>query len=83
MYLHIGAEVNLRKSQVIGIFDLDTASISPLTKGYLKEAQQNGFLHSANEELPKSFVVIQEKDGTQSVWFSQISASVLKKRCGE
>jgi hypothetical protein len=83
MYIHLGQETVVKNKDIIGIFDLDTASVSPLTKGYLKEAQQNGFLNSVNEELPKSFVVLQESDGSQSVWFSQISASVLKKRCGE
>ena len=83
MYLHIGGEINLRKREIVGIFDLDTASTSPLTKYYLKEAEKKKRLHSVNEELPKSFVVTQGEDGEQSVWFSQISASVLRKRCGE
>lgn len=81
MYLHLGAEVNVRRNEIVGIFDLDTASETPLTREYLKIAQKGSYLHSVNEELPKSFVVLQKKDGTQEVYFSQISAAVLKKRC--
>ncbi len=87
MYLHLGGERNLRTSEILGIFDLDTASVAVLTKDYLKKAQQKGELFSAKEELPKSFVVAVEKlkENTyrQTVWFSQISSSVLKKRCKE
>ncbi len=92
MYLHLGGESNLRKSEILGIFDLDTASIAQDTKDYLKKAQQKGELLSVSDELPKSFVVSaqrysKEKNQTerpkQQVWFCQISAAVLKKRCKE
>lgn len=82
MYLHLGAEVNVRKKEIIGIFDLDTASQSMLTRDYLKSAQKGDYLTSVNDELPKSFVVLQKENGAQAVYFSQISAAVLKKRCG-
>ncbi len=87
MYLHLGGERNLRTSEILGIFDLDTASVAVLTKDYLKKAQQKKELFSAKEELPKSFVVAvqKSKENTyrQTVWFSQISSAVLKKRCKE
>ncbi len=80
MYLHLGEDVIVKKSQIVGIFDLDTSSVAAPTREYLKMAQKEGTLHSVNEQLPKSFVVLAKEDGTQSIYFSQISASVLKKR---
>ncbi len=80
MYLHLGAEVNVRKREIVGIFDLDTASQTATTREFLKMAQRQGYLQSVNDELPKAFVLLQKEDGTQEVYFSQISASVLKKR---
>lgn len=84
MYLHIGHDIVLRQKDILGIFDIDTASISKTTRQYLKEAEQKGKVRSTSDELPKSFVVCGEsgrgKDYT--VYTSQISSNTLLKRIG-
>ena len=76
MYLNIGADVLVKNSDIIGIFDLDTATVSAETKRFLKEKENNGLVTHAGYELPKSFVLL--CDGR--VFLSQFSASSLKHR---
>lgn len=85
MYLHIGQDTVVRLRDIVGIFDIDTTSISPITREYLKHAQQTGMIVNVTDELPKSFVVCQEKkrlEGTErvKVYISQISSTTLLKR---
>ena len=76
MYLHIGNDKLIRKKEILGIFDLDTASVSPVTKKFLAQAELEKRTESAKEELPKAFVVT--TDG--KVVFSQISSGNLVGR---
>ena len=57
MYLHIGNQKNIRKKQLIGIFDTDNATVSETTRGFLKKNERSGRVSSAVNEIPKSFVV--------------------------
>ena len=42
MYLHIGNGVSIKDGDVIGIFDLDTATVSKITKRYISENEKVG-----------------------------------------
>ena len=57
MYLHIGNQKNIRKKDIIGIFDADRTTSSGVTRKYLARAEERGQVDSAKEEIPKSFVV--------------------------
>ena len=37
MYLHIGNGVSVKEKDIIGIFDLDTSTVSKTTKKFLNE----------------------------------------------
>ena len=82
MYLHIGSSRNIREKKIIGIFDADSATVSTVTRKYLSEAEKNGAVESANEELPKSFVLYLDRKGKQKICFSQLSSSALSGRLG-
>ena len=79
MYLHIGKEKIIKTDQIIGIFDLDTATISKATRNYLAAAEKSGEVVNVTTELPKTFIVCKE-DGKRTVYISQISSSTLNKR---
>lgn len=79
MYLHLGSDVVITKKSIVGIFDLDTATISKHTKNYLALAEKEGRVVNVSYELPKSFVVCIE-DGHTKVYISQISSQTLSKR---
>ena len=58
MRLSLGAGVSVATEDILGIFDMDTATVSQVTKKFLNTAQKNGCVQVVGEELPKSFVVI-------------------------
>ncbi len=80
MYLHLGQESIVRTKDILGIFDLDTATISKHTRDYLTAAEKTGRVVNVTSELPKSFIVMTGENPT--VYISQISAGTLKKRSG-
>ena len=41
MYLHLGQDTILRTKEILGIFDLDTATLSKHTRDFLARAYRN------------------------------------------
>ena len=80
MYLHVGNNRNIREKQILGIFDADSATISSVTRKYLAQAEKEGAVEAANEELPKSFVVYFDAKGNKRICFSQLSSAALGGR---
>lgn len=79
MYLHLGQDVVVRNQDIIGIFDIDTASVSKITKEYFSAAERAGSVVNVTEELPKTFIVCGSREKS-TLYISQISSSTLKKR---
>ena len=82
MYLHLGEETVVRLREVVGIFDMENATISKYTRQFLADAEKGGRVCNVTMELPKSFVVCVDRDGTETVYISQISSATLLKRAG-
>ncbi len=76
MFLHVGNNKNIRKKEIIGIFDADTATVSVTTRRFLSGAERRGEIETASEEIPKSFILY-KKNGGCGVCFSQISTGAL------
>ena len=67
---------------MVGIFDMDNATLSAVSRRFLSQKQREGLVESAIEEIPKSFVLY--KDGEEyKICFSQLSTSALKGRMRE
>ena len=79
-YLHIGQNVMLEEKHIIGIFDLDNTSTSKHTRAFLKQAEQDGVVMSACEDIPKSFLVCDHPYHRQIVYLSQLNTKTLEKR---
>ena len=80
MYLHVGNNKNIRTKDIIGIFDMDNATLnSTLTKKYLSAAQKRGEVESAGDDIPKSFILYRVGLDTK-VCFSTLSAASLLGR---
>lgn len=80
MYLHIGSDINVKKEDVIGIFELDGKITPDITKEFLKFSQKKGIIESAGEDLPKSFIITENGKKEEKVYFSHIAVSSLLKR---
>ena len=84
MYLHLGQEVVVRHSDIIGVFDMDNTTISPHTRDFLRRAENDGRVTYVSMDLPKSFTVCAPKGqgNKDQVYISQIAPSTLRKRAG-
>ena len=79
-YLHIGQNLMLEDKRIIGIFDLDITSQSKITKNFLAQAEKEGVVLTAIEDIPKSFVVCDHPYHPQIVYLSQLNSVTLQKR---
>ena len=84
MYLNLGQEV-IYKKEIVGIFDLDTATVAEKTRSYLNRAErENKAVTLPFEDLPRSFIVTQrDAEAEQTVYISQLTAATLFKRAEE
>lgn len=82
MFLHVGNHKNIRIRDVIGIFDMDNATLSSVTRKFLSEKQKQLLVEIAAVELPKSFVLFEE-NGLYKICFSPLSSSALRGRMND
>ena len=69
----------VKTADILGIFDMDTSTVSKPTRDFLNIAEKNGRVINVSFELPKSFIVCNE-DGKLNIYISQISPVTLQKR---
>ncbi|MBQ8849467.1 MAG: DUF370 domain-containing protein [Clostridia bacterium] len=79
MFLHVGNNKNIRTRDVIGIFDMDNATVSSVTRKFLSRKQKDHLVESVSIDIPKSFILYSD-GGEQKICFSPLSASSLKGR---
>ena len=80
MYLHLGHDTLIKTKDIIGIFDLDKATVSKRTRMFLAEKEKEHKLINVSTDIPKSFIVCNWGMDVV-VYISQISATTLLKRC--
>ena len=80
MYVFLGQDKVIRTQDIIGIFDLDNTTVSKITRETLHKAEQNEDVITIMGDLPKSFVVCEEKKGEQKIFISPVTPSTLTKR---
>lgn len=79
MYLHLGQSVMIPTEDILGVFDLDNASASHITRNFLRRAEERGQVVTISEELPKSFVLCRA-GGEERVYISQLNSQTLLRR---
>ena len=79
MYLHIGNGKSVRRKDIIGIFDLDTATVSRITKNFINKSQKEGKVSYFDSDLPRAFLLLDE-NGESRIRLSRISTTGLKQR---
>ena len=79
MYIHIGHKTVINSNEIIGIFDLDTATVSKRTRDFLNKNEKKNNIILVSEEIPLSFVVCDN----EKIYFSPVSCSTLHKRAEE
>ncbi|MDO5549523.1 MAG: DUF370 domain-containing protein [Eubacteriales bacterium] len=81
MYLHIGQNVVVPSSSIVGIFDMDTVTLSKHTRAFLSALEKAGRLIPLFDDLPKACVHCVE-NGESIVYISQLSTATLLRRSG-
>lgn len=79
MYIHLGSKTVINSKEIIGIFDLDTATVSKRTREFLNKNEKKNNIILVSEEIPLSFVVCDN----DKIYFSPVSSATLNKRTEE
>lgn len=80
MFLHLGQDTVIIEDDIIGIFDLDTTTVSKPTRDYLKTMQKSGSVVNVSYDLPKSFVITcKKKSKEKDVYFSDLNRNPAEK----
>ncbi len=82
MYINIGSNKMIRANEIIGIFDLDSTTISKRTRNFLNMAEKNGKVENIAADLPKSFILCGNKKDN-IIYLSQPSTGTIYKRIFE
>ena len=80
MYIHLGQGTVVRGEEVVGIFDIESSTVSKHTRKFLNGAEKKGEVITVSYEMPKSFAVCKKKGERQRVYISQLASSTLFKR---
>lgn len=61
MYIHIGENKVVRDKDILAIFDMDSATVSSVTRKYLSNAQKEGRVKTLGFDLPRTFIIMKDK----------------------
>lgn len=57
MFLTLTPDFSVDERSILGIFDLDLTTRSPITRKFLRDSQKKGILDTKSKDIPKSFLV--------------------------
>lgn len=77
MYINIGEDFVLKTEDITGIFDMDKTTVNKATRDFLAKAQKENRVILTSYDLPKSFIVSENK-----IYLSPLNTSTLLKRAG-
>lgn len=75
MYIHIGNNRVVKNTDILGIFDLDSSTVSVKTRSFLSKAQREKRVITLSYELPKSFIILKNNE----VYLSPLNTSSIIK----
>ena len=78
MYIHLGRDYVLNDRDIIGIFNLETTTVSPRGREFLNYAQKNGAVVSLSDDLPQCYVLADAP--VYTVYHSELSSAAMKRR---
>lgn len=77
--LHLGKNETVPDKEIIGIFDIEKATMSEDTKRFLSKMQREYKAVNLASDLPAAFVVT-DGEFTDRIYITSLSAKVLKNR---
>ena len=61
MFIHIGENKVVRKKDIVAIFDMESSTVSSVTRKMLSVAQKEKRVISLGYDLPRSFILMKDK----------------------
>ena len=81
MYLHLSTDTVVRTRDIVGIFDLETCTISKSGRAFFAAAEKRGEVVTlSGDELPKSALLCRGSDGGTVVYLSHLATGTLRRR---
>lgn len=81
-YLHLGKDTSIEIANIVGIFDLDTSTVSKHTRSFLSICEKENRIVNVSYELPKSYILY-DFGGEYSIYLSPLNTATLIKRMSE
>lgn len=79
-FLHLGKDTSIEIDKIVGIYDMDTSTVSKHTRDFLSVCErENRIVNVSSYELPKSYILY-DFDGEYSVYLSPLNAATLLGR---
>ena len=78
-YLQLEKGESIDKKDIIGLFDIESASVSEPTRALFRRKEDEHGVVSLSNDLPKSFILC-DGEFTDTVYISGISTESIKKR---
>lgn len=76
LYIHIGQNSVVTDKEIIGIFDLESTTVSKITRDYLKINEKKKNVYYVSAEMPRSFVVCEGR----RIFVSHLSSGTVARR---
>lgn len=81
-YLHLGKDTSIEINNIVGIYDMDTSTVSKHTREFLRVCEKENRIVNVSFELPKSYILY-DFSGEYSVYLSPLNSATLLKRMAE
>ena len=82
MLVHLGQDFIVNGRDILGVFDLDTATDAgqkeKITDAFLRRAQREGAVVDVSGAMPKSFILTDFP--TETIYVTELSTAALKCR---
>ena len=80
MKLYLNDLHAIEKSDIVGIFDMDTATVAPETRDFLRRGEKEGRTAVTTGDIPVSFAVTADKKNKIFIYFTRNATKVLRRR---
>ncbi len=79
MYLHLGQDYVINTRDVVGVFDMETTTISKRGQEFLNRSQKEGAVVALSDDIPKSYVLT-TGIMVDTVYLSDLSPAAMERR---
>ena len=81
IFLHAGSNRSVKSRDIVGIFDMDTSTVSRVTRDFLNKAQKKGIVEIVTQDIPKAYILtFNKKERKPRGVITQASPQTLKER---